>query len=131
MFIEIERIDSSVSLELRKEFKVELNKRRQKDIISLLKFLQDPDLLKESRLSYFAMSPKNEVFATACAIWKKYFQGNADIDDQSQKPQQQHSELEADSLEEDPIQASLGMAIGKRIAPSQVTTSEANGGIDE
>lgn len=127
MFIELERIDSSVSLELLKEVKVELNKRRQKDIVSLLKFLQDPDSLKESQLSYFSMPPKNEVFATACAIWGKYFQANTHIDDQSQEPQQQDPETEEDSLEADSIQARLGMAIGKRTASPHASSSDENG----
>lgn len=73
LFDELIRMDSSLSLDLVDQLKIELSKRRQTSLVSLLKFLQNPDTLSEDKDSYFAMTSKISIFALASQIWKKYF----------------------------------------------------------
>lgn len=73
LFDELENISSDISTELLRQLKEEILKRRNKPIVSLLKFLQDPDCLNESKNSYFATGNKKEIITTAAEIWKKYF----------------------------------------------------------
>lgn len=111
LFDELQRINSKLSMELLEQLKIEVTKRRQKKLVSLMKFFQNPESLSEDKSSFFAMSLKKEVFGLAGEIWKKHFENVQP--DTTENP----SEVQTDRnivVEEISLQARLGMAVGKR-----------------
>lgn len=127
LFDELKEINSTVSLELIEELKVEFDARRLKDIASLLKFLQNPKSFEESNSSYFGMPSKTEVFAFATSFWNKYFKEKA-IDLDNDQHNEELSQLSV-STEELNAASRLGLAIVKRTAVTEVpkTSSDDKG----
>lgn len=114
LFDELQKINSAVSLELLEGLKVELDVRRKKDIVSLLKFLQNPkSLFETNKEPYFDMPPKKEVYVYATTVWNKYFKGSA-IAETSLAVAAESQPSQLDRSDEDFSAASrLGLAIGK------------------
>jgi hypothetical protein len=77
LFDELDRIDNNLSKKVKKEIQAELEKRRNKKLISLLKFLQNPSSLKEKSKSFFAMCDKKDIIEEGLRIWNKYFHRDA------------------------------------------------------
>ena len=120
LFDELERIDSFLSIELLDQMKLEISKRRNKSIVSFMKFFQNPQSLNDDKTSFFAMSTKKEIFAQAVQIYKKYF--NHQIDETESE-----AELECvEQTDENSIETRLGMAIGKKTTPASELTQKNN-----
>lgn len=122
LFLELERLDCTLSSELLDQVKVQLTKRRQKPLVSLLKFLQDPTSIDEDKTSFFAPSSKKEIIAYASQIWSKYFHFQVDVEEVSQ------SQIPVRTTEDEElsIQDRLGMSIGRRTtlaSPEEATNT--------
>lgn len=114
LFDELSRINTPLSLEMLDKVKEEILKRRNKAIVSLLKFLQDPESLNENKYSFFEMPTKKEIIKTASSVWNQYFLdqtkdslGAALLDEQL---------LMDDQLS---IEDRLGIAVKKRTSKAQ------------
>lgn len=116
MFDELNRSNTLLGSELLIQLKVELSKRRQKPLVSLLKFLQNPATLNEDKDSFFAMSSKKDIFALASELWIKYFNGPVCESQGSAEPTQNSTEYLS-------AEARLGNAIGKRTQLSTPPTA--------
>lgn len=75
LFDELDRLQTPLSQALLEQLEIEINHRRQKSIVSLLKFLQNPQSLNEDKTSFFSMSSKKEIIELASSIWKDRFKG--------------------------------------------------------
>lgn len=122
LFEQLEKIDSILSLELQIQLKVEINIRRQKTLVSLLKFLTNPKAFKEDvdKTSFFAMAPKKDVFALVGNIWAKYF-ATEPTDNCARVPQQ--TEEESAEVE---AELSMGDLLGKSIGKRTMDSSQAS-----
>lgn len=107
LFDELKRINSKLSLELLEKMKEEISKRRQKNIVNLLKFLQNPDSINEDKNSFFATGNKKDIIKTATEIWIKHFH---------HVPENQHINLVPEESSKLSTQERLQKSIEKRTA---------------
>lgn len=77
MFNELNEIGSSLSCSLLEPIKVEIGKRRNRQIVSLLKFLQNFESLHEITDSFFDMTSKKIINKTACEVFNNFFRSQS------------------------------------------------------
>ena len=68
MFDELERVNTKLSLDLKKSLMIELQKRRNIPLISTLKFLQNPQTLNENDDEFFRMTSYHLIIKFAKSI---------------------------------------------------------------
>jgi len=106
MFNELKEIGSPLSCSLLESIKVEIGKRRNRELVSLLKFLQNPQSLHETTESFFEMTSKKVIIKTAVDVWTTFF-----------CPESVISEIDVPVETDENNQSShdrLGMAVAKR-----------------
>lgn len=109
LFEELVKIDTEFSRELLQKIKMQLTKRRLVPFVKLLRFLQNPDTIKEKfAFDFFKMSPKKDIIKTSSEIWQKYFNRDQSIADDVPDT------LPAEAREEITMAERLKLAIGKR-----------------
>jgi hypothetical protein len=74
LFEELAEQDNTMSNLLLVQLKVEIGKRRDKLLVSLLRFLADPNSLTNQSVDpFFAMSSKSEIIKTAKTFMRRFF----------------------------------------------------------
>lgn len=73
LFQALEKNHSVLALKLLEELKVRIGKRRDKSLLSLLKFLQDPSSLENVEDEFFSMTSKNEITKSAKNLMVRLF----------------------------------------------------------
>lgn len=73
LFEELKSTDGSFSHNLLSSLQDEIKKRRNKNLVSLMKFLQNPDSLKGPIDNFFNMNSMKDIIKEASKIWKDFF----------------------------------------------------------
>lgn len=115
-FDQLELIYTTLSSELLQQLKTGIALRRQKTLVSLMKFLTNPKSFAEDtdKSSFFAMSSRKVVFALATQIWNGSFKGKANNSKDFAQASHVSESEDPDGDDEPFLSDRLEMSIGKR-----------------
>lgn len=84
---------------LLQELEKEIEKRRPKLTVSLLKFLNNPGVLDETQEYPFMLAKKDEIIKEGIRIWKKHFYVSDDEDDDEYEVEEVPSETQSENVD--------------------------------